>query len=219
MFDFADEQYTGESSYSQLTAGLRVPAVLTAVEVDDESGDLIFSFQGTDKGDTAKGIAPNTGTLNHRVWANNFDASHEYYSKDKAIRAINATKHILKAFLPVEKIEAMKAGDWLGFVSLIKDAMTEEVYKGKPLFLKILLNNKNLPTLPIFPDFISSELMPKSFSLNSKTNPNTGLPYERITPIEIPDNSATEGFDSMDTTAPETPGLAGDSQEPTPAFG
>lgn len=218
MFDFADEQYTGESQYSELQAGLRVPAVLTGVEVDDESGDLIFSFKGTEKGDTAKGIAPNTGTLNHRVWANSFDKEHEYYNANKAIYVINATKHILKAYLPVEQIEAMKADNWLGFVSLIKDAMKEEVYANKPIFLKVILNNKNRSILPTFPDFISSELMPKSFTLQTKVNPNTGLPYERITPIEMPTAPAGgSDFGAVEQAAGTAGTASGDA--PTPAFG
>lgn len=212
MFDFADENYTGESSYSELQPGLRVPTVLTGVEVDDESGDLIFSFKGTEKGDTTKGITPNTGTLNHRVWANTFDKEHEYYNANKAMYVVNGIKHILKAFLPVEQIEAMRADGWLGFVALIKDAMKKEVFADKPIFLKVILNNKDRSILPMFPDFISSDLMPKNFTLQTKINPNTGIPYERITPMQAPASNEST-FDALDTTE------NADEDTPTPAFG
>jgi hypothetical protein len=198
MFDFSNEDYTGENKFAEITPGLKVPATLEKVSVDDQSGDLIFSFKGTETG--------NTGNFNHRVWANNFDPDHEYYNKDRAVRVINSTKHILKAFLHVDKVDAIKSKDWLGFAKSIEKAMTDKVFKDKDLHLKIVLNNSNKPVLPTFPDFISSSMMPKTFKLNMKVNPNTGQPYERITPVEISTNT-TESFDSV----------TGD--EPTPAFG
>jgi len=50
--------------------------------------------------------------------------------------------------------------------------------------------------------------MPKTFKLNAKVNPNTGYAYERIAPIELGNDSATESFDSI-----------ADTDAPTPAFG
>ena len=200
MFDFSNEDYTGENKFAEINPGLNVPVNLEKVSVDDQSGDLIFSFKGTETG--------NTGNFNHRVWANNFDPEHEYYNKDRAVRVINSTKHILKAFLHVDKVDAIKSKDWLGFAKSIVKAMPEKVYKEKGLKLKIVLNNSNKPVLPTFPDFISSDLMPKTFKLNAKVNPNTGYAYERIAPIELGNDSATESFDSL-----------ADTDAPTPAFG
>jgi|TARA_R110000772_G_scaffold82292_6_gene174600 hypothetical protein len=200
MFDFSNEDYTGENKFAEINPGLNVKVVLEKVSVNDESGDLIFSFKGTEPG--------NTGSFNHRVWANNFDPAHEYYNKDRAIRTINSTKHVLKAFLHVDKVDAIKSKDWKGFAQGIEKAMGEKVYKDKALKLKIVLNNSNKPVLPTFPDFISSELMPKTFKLNAKLNPNTGQPYERLEPITM-DTTSVEGFDSIAST----------DDAPTPKFG
>lgn len=196
MFDFSNEDYTGENKFAEINPGLNVPAILEKVNVNDESGDLIFSFKGTGAG--------NTGSFNHRVWANNFDPDHEYYNKDRAIRVINSTKHILKAFLHVDKVDEIKSKDWIGFAKSIEKVMVEKVFKDKELKLKIVLNNSNKAIFPTFPDFISSSMMPKTFKLNAKVNPNTGQPYERIAPVEM-GGDATESFDAISTNDAPTP--------------
>lgn len=219
MFDLSSDDYTGESKFSQLNAGIGVPAKLTAVAVDDQSGDLIFSFKGTDEGDVDKGIAPNNGSFNHRVWANNFDPDNEYYDETWAKRYVNQTKHILKAFLSSEVVDSIKGKNWLEFANAILGVMPEASFKDIPVSLKVLLDNKNRPQFPVFPDFISSPLMPKSLKMDTRLNPNTGRPYERITPIELADESAPVDTSFGAVAAAANPDDKTTGTEPTkPAF-
>jgi len=226
MFDLSSEDYTGENQFSQLEAGVKIPAKLVAVAVDDESGDLIFSFKGTDEGDASKGLAPNNGTFNHRVWANNFDKTHEFYDKVWAKRYINQIKHILKAYMPIAEVEAIKGGEWLDFAADILNKFTEDKFKDVPVFIKVVLDNKNRTIFPAFPDFISSQLMPKTLKLDTRTNPNTGRAYERIEPIELEDatpaplggEAAANSGDTQFGDANAAASGAAGTDEATPAF-
>lgn len=225
MFDLSSEDYTGESQFSQLTAGVNVPAKLVAISVDEESGDLIFSFKGTNDGDVSKGVKPNNGTFNHRVWANNFDPENEYYDETWAKRYVNQTKHILKAFLTPVAVDAIHGATWLEFAQAIVKTLPKEVFEDTGLFLKVILDNKNRPQFPVFPDFISSPAMPKALKLDTRINKNTDMPYERIHEIEIVEapSTAPGSFGAGTTVEVEAPvagAPAAAAPAPTqPAFG
>jgi hypothetical protein len=210
MFDLSKVE-SENTGWKPLKAGLDVPAVLENVEYakdqnDNLTQDLVFNFKGTQAG--------NTGTMNFRIWANTFNPQDQYYDQTgkKAERTAAQIKHILAAYLPEESVNAVSGANWQEFSKAVISALNGEVIKRQAM-LKVVLDNKDRGTFPLFPDFIVTDLTPeRSLSLNTKVNPVTGLPYERITPMEQP--TAQAGGDAFgDAAAPDA--MFGDA----PAFG
>jgi len=198
--------------WKPLKAGIDIPAILESVEfAKDQNGtvidDLLFNFKGTGKN--------NTGSMAFRIWASTFDSNNQYYDNTgvKQERTFAQIKHILAAYLPQEAVEKVTGSDWKSFAKSIISALSGNVSK-RGCFLKVILDGKDKATFPLFPDFIVTDLTPdRTLTLNTKINPKTNLPFERITPSEAPvsNGSSTSAFGG--TTSAPAPSFG------SPAFG
>lgn len=209
MFDL--NQVEGENTgWKALTPGPKVPAKLESVEYAKSqdgvvSEDLNFNFVGIADG--------NKGNFTFRVFANNFDVNHEWYNEDKAKRILAQIKHIMGAFLPAETLAKVAGADWKSLSGVIIQYMNPKVLT-RMLAIKVTLDAKDKLTFPLFPDFIVSDLTPdRVLSVNTKVNPQTGLPYERYEPMAKPAGNAANSAAGKDAlanlgTAPD-PNMAG----------
>jgi hypothetical protein len=204
--DLFQEAESENQNAGPLTAGERIAVRLTVTTIDESNGNLSFTFKGTDKGDAAKGIAPNLGQFTKTFWANNFDSKDEKYNLDSVKRQMGQIKHILGAYLTEEELASIRPTSWAAFTSQVSKMMNGKKTEEIPAFIKGIYNNKDYVDFPMFPDFISTDLKPKNLRLNTKTNPKTGNPYERITKLE-----------ATPATADATPGS--DDEVPAPAYG
>jgi hypothetical protein len=188
-----EEVQSENTGWKPLNAGVGIPAVLKTVEFgksnEQQTEDLVFNFEGIADG--------NKGSFNFRVWANVFDTTDSQFDKVKADRVLAQVKHIIKAYLPESVAVKITGETWRKFAENVIKALNPAV-TARPCKLKVILDNKNRGSFPLFPDFITTDLTPdRVLSLNSKINPKTNLPYERITPIDKPAAPAND-FADMD---------------------
>ena len=182
------------------SVGVKLVSVAFATKDEVETDDLVFSFKGIDEG--------NRGDFNYRMFATAFD---EYFNGGKKGKMLlTHIKHIAAAYLPKEVVATIVGKNWKEIAAKAVSTIAGECLsiEGNA---KVILDGKDRCTFPTFPDFITTALTPdRVLSLGTKINTNTGLIYDRITPIgEAPANDAP------------TPGGAafGATDAPAPAFG
>lgn len=202
MFDLSTVE-SENTGYKPLKAGIDVPVKLESVDYavlkdGTVTEDLVFKFKGI--------AAGNTGTFDFKLWANVFDSNDLKFQAKKVDWAIAQIKHIAAAYLPEEVVNKLSGKNWTEFSGKVIKALNPKV-TAIPAQLKVLLDGKNRPSFPLFPDFIVTQLTPdRVLALNTKINPNTGMPYERIEPIAI---TTTSNLDDV---------LGGSDSMPTPDF-
>ena len=143
---FSSKGTSSKNEKAVMQPGPEVNAVLAGIEVNDK-GDMIFTFKNE------------TGTLQHREF--NIDESHPSYKKEYADSELGRIKHIAGAILGAEaeaKIDAIDAPDFKAWAGQVKAMIEASPNKGTALKLKVVVNKKNFASLPLFPDFISSEI-------------------------------------------------------------
>jgi hypothetical protein len=196
MFNLQDVD-AESSGYKPLTAGVNIAAVLSNVEFrKDKDGnptkDLSLIFKGTDPS--------NQGDFTFIIWENTFNDTDQYYSVDTVKRTIAQIKHILAAYMDEDVVLKVQGKNWVEFGTNIMKALTKFALN-YPCKLKIVLNNKDMNTFPLFPDFIVTDKTPnRVLRLNLKVNPKTGLFYERTIPMPV---SQTPAVNLSTNSAPE----------------
>ena len=196
----------GENTgFKPLNPGINIPAKLTSVEFKkDKDGaqtqDLSFNFEGTDAG--------NQGSFNFIIWASTFDANHQSYSEDGLKRTIAQIKHILAAFMDEAIVLKVQGKNWLEFATNIVKALTKYGI-GKDCKLKVILDNKDRLSFPLYPDFIVTDKTPnRILRLSNKINPKTNQPYDRITSLPVQQTS-------VEISSPSAPANLFDMAEPS----
>ena len=200
MFNLNEVQ-SENTGWKALIPGEKVGVELTSVEFATKdkvpTEDLVFKFKGTMPG--------NKGSFDFRIFANNFDPNHQFYSEDSVNRTLVQIKHILHTFLPASTVDALKADSWKSFAQKVIALMTSEVCKRTDVIAKVVYDKKDNLSFPLYPDFIMSDLTPdRTLSLNTKINKNTGLPYDRVVKLAAPSTSAMP----VDAKAPSPDGLS-----------
>jgi hypothetical protein len=156
MGGFSSKGTSSKNEKAVMAPGPEVNAVLAGLEVNDK-GDMIFTFRNE------------SGSLAHREF--NIDPSHSQYVKEYADSETGRIKHIACAFLGAEaeaKIDAIEAPDFKAWAGQVKAMIDASPNKGTALKLKVVVNKKNFASLPLFPDFISSEVRSLSWVVNPK---------------------------------------------------
>tara|TARA_R110002012_G_scaffold292256_1_gene487367 strand:- start:225 stop:932 length:708 start_codon:yes stop_codon:yes gene_type:complete len=217
---FKSEGVQSESSQNYMEPGLDVPARL--IEVDygkdrdgNKTDNLSFTFEGTSK--------ENSGKMIYTVWASTFDRQGEYNkSKDdkkfqgQVDREISRIFHVLTAYAEESQVENLldKSDNKIKKAfELIIAAMKSIDFKETDLELKITLDKKGRTQFPTFPNFVRSQHTPgRTFRVDNKVNPNTGLPNDIMSRSQLPQQpaqGASSGFGASNS------GFGASEEEPS----
>jgi len=206
MFDLSTVQ-SENTSWKSLNPGIS-NAILSKVEFyTDKDGNVTenvqFLFTGTDAG--------NTGEFSFIAYANKFDPKDAKYTPLKAERALAQVKHIIAAYIPAEKIPLIKGETWKAFATILMRALNPTLTKSVPCRIKVILNDSDKNSFPLFPDFITTDLTPnRVLKLDTKINPTTQKPYDNIIPSAVRQSSTTafagaSPLPQFEATIPDAP--------------
>ena len=172
--NFNTKNVSATNDKAQIVPGEKVSCDFVSMEVNDK-GDLIILFKNE------------SGTL--KLTEFNIDPTHDKFLEKYADYQMARIKHIACGFVDVATVDAVEAPDYKGWASQLVEVL--KPFFGKPCTLKVIVNKKNFPSVPLFPNFISTEKTPLDWSSNPQYDSYT---YAQSTPDAAPaDADATKG--------------------------
>jgi|1_EtaG_2_1085319.scaffolds.fasta_scaffold00140_11 hypothetical protein len=144
-----------------LKPGNKVAVTLSKIIVNND-GNMVFSFKG------------DLGTLEHLEFK--IDENHPKYEEKYADNAIARIKHIACAILGAEaeaQIDAIESDTFEAWAAQIIEMVKASPNKKTGLTVKIVVktskkNGKQFAALPLFPNFISSEIRPLDWGIDPR---------------------------------------------------
>jgi len=173
---FSTNNLSSVNEKAAMAPGERVKAQLVEVKVDDQ-GHFKTVFQN------------NSGKLTKTEFM--IDPSNPSHNIDAAKASQERIIHILTAFVPESTFAGVEAPDFKSWCGMLI-AKLGTAYVGKECELKAVVNKKGYVDFPYFPNFISTEFRPLSWTSNPK--------YDKyVFPTDTPDvevDTANAAFDT-----------------------
>lgn len=140
--DFNTKSRSSKNEKAVMTPGFQVEAEFTGAEVDKD-GNIFFSFKN------------DTGNLRHKEYC--IDPNHPDFKEEWAETELERIKHIACALIPEDKVDAIPGdGGFAAWATQLAAAVSAAI--GTKVTLHVVVNKKNFASLPLYTNFISSEL-------------------------------------------------------------